>query len=286
VSVIGDTVETSRARIDGGVAAIRGFAYQFDQTILAALDRPAEVIEVEHVEDLNGIDWCVQVKQYSGSYKPSVLTKAIVGLWHIFKLEPQRQLRLHCHFADKTAGTRLPLSVEDMPITWKNALTDGTTVAPDEEIAKFLEHLEVRFTADLETQFLIRACRQSIERIAKEGRKYGATLAIVSQRPSEISETIFSQCNNFIAMRLTNPDDQGYVRRLLPDSLGPLIEALPTLPQGDALLIGDAVVMPCQVTLQRCDPPPSSEDIRYLQEWKREWLDASFQEVSTQWLKR
>ncbi len=131
-----------------------------------------------------------------------------------------------------------------------------------------------------------RACRQSIERIAKEGRKYGTTLAIVSQRPSEISETIFSQCNNFIAMRLTNPDDQSYVRRLLPDSLGPLIEALPTLPQGDALLIGDSVVMPSQVTIQRCYPEPNSDDIRYLQEWKKEWLNIEFLKIAARWLKR
>ena len=61
--------------------------------------------------------------------------------------------------------------------------------------------------------------RIAIERIAKEGRKYGVTLVLLTQRPSEISETIFSQCNNFVAMRLTNPDDQNYVKRLLPDTI-------------------------------------------------------------------
>ena len=71
-----------------------------------------------------------------------------------------------------------------------------------------------------------RASKISIERIAKEGRKYGVTLLLASQRPSEISETIFSQCNNFVAMRLTNPVDQDYVKRLLPDSLGSLIEKM------------------------------------------------------------
>ena len=65
-----------------------------------------------------------------------------------------------------------------------------------------------------------RASRQSIERIAKEGRKYGVTLLLASQRPSEISETIFSQCSNFITMRLTNPIDQSYVRQLLPGFYG------------------------------------------------------------------
>ena len=89
-----------------------------------------------------------------------------------------------------------------------------------------------------------RSSQKAIERIAKEGRKYGITLMLASQRPSEISETIFSQCNNFIAMRLTNPNDQGYVKRLLPDTLGNLIEKLPSLSAGEALLIGEAIVMP------------------------------------------
>ena len=94
-----------------------------------------------------------------------------------------------------------------------------------------------------------RASKFSIERIAKEGRKYGVTLLLSSQRPSEISETIFSQCSNFLAMRLTNPSDQNYVSRLLPDTLGNLCEKLPTLGAGEALLIGEAVVMPSLVKI-------------------------------------
>lgn len=77
-----------------------------------------------------------------------------------------------------------------------------------------------------------RASKVAIERIAKEGRKYGVTLLLASQRPSEISETIFSQCSNFIAMRLTNPADQGYVKKLLPDSLGSLIDKMTSFRQG------------------------------------------------------
>ena len=77
--------------------------------------------------------------------------------------------------------------------------------------------------------------RIAIERIAKEGRKYGITLVIITQRPSEVSETIFSQCNNFVAMRLTNPADQDYVKRLLPDSPGPLTDTLPILGSREAL---------------------------------------------------
>ena len=129
------------------------------------------------------------------------------------------------------------------------------------------------------------ALRLAIERIAKEGRKYGVTLALVTQRPSEISETIFSQCNNFIAMRLTNPADQNYVKRLLPDTLGPLTDSLPTLESGDAILIGDSVVMPSLVRIDRLKPEPSSSDIRYLQEWKRKWYDVEFTGLIKEWVK-
>jgi DNA helicase HerA-like ATPase len=127
------------------------------------------------------------------------------------------------------------------------------------------------------------ASRMAIERIAKEGRKYAVTLALVTQRPSEISETIFSQCNNFISMRLTNPDDQNYVKRLLPDTLGPLTEALPALESGEAIMIGDAVSMPSLVRIDRTSPEPSSGDIPYLQEWKREWYALEFGPIIRRW---
>lgn len=129
------------------------------------------------------------------------------------------------------------------------------------------------------------ASRLAIERIAKEGRKYGITLAIVSQRPSEISETIFSQCSNFVAMRLTNPDDQGYVKKLLPDTLGPLTQSLPMLQAGEALLIGESSVMPSLIQINECNPAPSSSDIKYLDEWKKGWKDMDFGPVIDSWQK-
>lgn len=130
-----------------------------------------------------------------------------------------------------------------------------------------------------------RSSRMSIERIAKEGRKYGVTLLIASQRPSEISETIFSQCNNFIAMRLTNPVDQDYVKRLLPDSLGGLTDMLPTLKSGEALLIGDSVVMPSLVQIDQCNPTPSSNDIRYFDLWKAPWKNVEMKNIISNWQK-
>lgn len=129
-----------------------------------------------------------------------------------------------------------------------------------------------------------RASRLAIERIAKEGRKYGVSLAIISQRPSELSETIFSQCNNFIAMRLTNPEDQNYVKRLLPDTLGAITDILPSLQSGEGLLIGEAVVMPSIVKIDECEHKPSSNDIPYLEKWKNEWYDkVDFAAITKNW---
>jgi hypothetical protein len=128
-----------------------------------------------------------------------------------------------------------------------------------------------------------RSSKKSIERIAKEGRKYGITLLLASQRPSEISETIFSQCNNFIAMRLTNPVDQGYVKKLLPDTLGTLIDKMPSLKQGEALLVGESIILPSIVQIDRCTNEPSSNDIPYWELWKEEWKNMSIDEIKKEW---
>ena len=130
-----------------------------------------------------------------------------------------------------------------------------------------------------------RASKNAIERIAKEGRKYGITLLLASQRPSEISETIFSQCNNFIAMRLTNPNDQKYVKRLLPDTLGSLIEVMPSLKAGEALLVGESIVLPSIVQIDPCSTPPSSNDIPYWELWKEKWKDLKVEEIRKEWTK-
>jgi len=131
-----------------------------------------------------------------------------------------------------------------------------------------------------------RASKISIERIAKEGRKYGVSLLLASQRPSEISETIFSQCNNFIAMRLTNPVDQGYVRKLLPDSLGTLIDKMPAFKQGEALLVGEAIALPSVVQIDVCAQAPTSNDIPYWDLWQQQWKDLAIGKIRDEWLRR
>lgn len=128
-----------------------------------------------------------------------------------------------------------------------------------------------------------RSSRNSIERIAKEGRKYGVTLAIVSQRPSEISETIFSQCNNFIVMRLTNSEDQNYVKKLLPDTLGNIIDLLPSLESGEALITGDSIIIPTLVKIDECTNKPASSDIKYIEIWRKAWKDVDMSTVITEW---
>ena len=130
-----------------------------------------------------------------------------------------------------------------------------------------------------------RSALQAIERIAKEGRKYGITLLLATQRPSEISETIFSHCSNFIAMRLTNPNDQNYITRLLPDTLGNMVSKLPTLRAGEALLLGESVTMPLFVKINKCYPEPSSNDIPYFELWKKEWKEINFSSLSKAWNK-
>lgn len=131
-----------------------------------------------------------------------------------------------------------------------------------------------------------RSSKISIERIAKEGRKYGVTLLLASQRPFEISETIFSQCNNFIAMRLTNPVDQGYVKKLLPDSLGSLIDKMTSFRQGEALLVGESIILPSIVQIDPCINAPSSNDIPYWELWKEEWKNIDIEAIKSEWYKQ
>jgi DNA helicase HerA-like ATPase len=130
-----------------------------------------------------------------------------------------------------------------------------------------------------------KASKKSIERIAKEGRKYGLNLMVVSQRPSEVSDTIFSQCNNFLALRLTNRVDQSYIKALLPDSSSGLIDLLPSLNQGEAFIVGDAVIMPSLVQLPKPSPEPKSASVNVYTEWDSAWKDVAFDKVVERWRK-
>jgi hypothetical protein len=112
-----------------------------------------------------------------------------------------------------------------------------------------------------------RRALDAFERIAKEGRKYGVSLLVVSQRPSDVSRTILSQCNNFLVLRLTNDQDQTVVRRLMPDSMAGLTEILPLLDVGEALLLGDAVLLPTRIKLDMPTVQPASATRDFWSEW-------------------
>ncbi|MGY4688657.1 ATP-binding protein [Salibacterium sp. K-3] len=125
--------------------------------------------------------------------------------------------------------------------------------------------------------------KKSIERIAKEGRKYGLSLMVVSQRPSEVSDTIFSQCNNFVSMRLTNVQDQNYVKSLLSDNSSSITDTLPTLTAGECLIVGDATPLPSIVKLDKPNPEPQSQNVDVHNKWKEKWVEINFEDVIHIW---
>jgi DNA helicase HerA-like ATPase len=111
---------------------------------------------------------------------------------------------------------------------------------------------------------------KSFERIAKEGRKYGVGLTVISQRPAEVNRTVLSQCNNFVAMRLTNAEDQSVIRRLMPDTLGGFVELLPILDIGEALVVGDAAMLPSRIRIDEPTKRPSSATVDFWDRWAAE----------------
>ena len=110
---------------------------------------------------------------------------------------------------------------------------------------------------------------ENFEKIAKEGRKYGVALLVVSQRPSDVSSTILSQCNNIVALRLTNGNDQATVRRLMPESLEGLMDTLPILDIGEALVVGDAVLLPSRIHMYPPNEKPLSATVDFWDEWSK-----------------
>lgn len=110
--------------------------------------------------------------------------------------------------------------------------------------------------------------RREMERIAKEGRKYGVGLCVVSQRPTELSETVLSQCSNYICLRTTNPQDQDYIRKLMPEGEQDLADVLTTLRRGEALAVGEAIPLPTRFRLYPPDPAPASSDAPVAESWR------------------
>ena len=132
-----------------------------------------------------------------------------------------------------------------------------------------------------ESQFS--ASRKSMERIAKEGRKYGVGLTVVSQRPHEVSETVLAQCGTFICLRITNPNDQGYVRSLVPESEGDLVSVLAGLGRGEALVLGEAVPLPTRLQFEKPEPTPNSDDVDFYDKWRNGPEDLDVDAIVKRW---
>lgn len=143
-------------------------------------------------------------------------------------------------------------------------------------------YLPVRADADAAAKRAL----DTFERIAKEGRKYGFSLLVVSQRPSDVSRTILSQCNNFIALRLTNEQDQSAVRSVMPDSMAGIADVLPLLDIGEAIILGDSVLLPSRIKLDRPKAEPLSLTKNFWKEWSERSSDTNAIRAAVENLRR
>ena len=124
-----------------------------------------------------------------------------------------------------------------------------------------------------------------VQKIAKEGRKYGVGAMVISQRPSEVNETVLSQCGTFFALRLSNPDDRARVKGTLPDGLVGLLDVLPILRTGEAIVTGEAAKLPmrCRVELPADRYRPRSQDPNVSAEWKVPRRKEGYDRVVASW---
>ena len=114
----------------------------------------------------------------------------------------------------------------------------------------------------------VEVSRETFERIAKEGRKFGLSLIVASQRPSDVSPTVFSQCANFITHRLQNPDDIEHFRKIVPSQSRRLLDQITILGAGEGIIVGSAFNVPARVQVQRPNPEPASQSSRPYKDWQ------------------
>lgn len=129
--------------------------------------------------------------------------------------------------------------------------------------------------------------KKVFERIAREGRKYGISLLVSSQRPSELSKTVLSQCNSFIIHRLQNPEDQKYVRQLVSAANEDILQQLPILPQQHVVIMGDAVRTPVQARMNNANPRPNSNNPKFVKNWTMDLPEnfPSYTKIAEAWEK-
>ncbi len=125
--------------------------------------------------------------------------------------------------------------------------------------------------------------RDAVEKVAKEGRKYGVSAMVVSQRPSELSETILSQCNSMVLMRMNNPDDQEYAARVVSDQFRSLISLLPSMRPGEGFVIGDSVLMPMRTLIDMPPKLPRSGDVDFFGLWSDGRSGGDAEQIIDRW---
>ena len=161
-----------------------------------------------------------------------------------------------------------------------NGKTLPTTIVM-EEAHTFIK----RYNDDTETYSASSTCAKIFEKIAREGRKFGLGLVLSSQRPSELSPTVLSQCNTFLLHRISNDRDQELVHRLVPDNLRGLLRDLPSLPSRNAILLGWATELPIlvQMKLLKKEFRPKSNDPEYWKYWTENTETVDWQTIANDW---
>lgn len=156
------------------------------------------------------------------------------------------------------------------------------TVLVMEEAHTFIK----RFSGDADNSTAAHMCSQVFEKVAREGRKFGLGLVLSSQRPSELSQTVLSQCNTFILHRISNDTDQDLIKKLVPDNLRGLLRDLPSLASRHAILLGWASELPVLVEMNHleADHRPRSDDPDFWDVWSRKSeRTVDWQEIANEW---
>lgn len=195
-----------------------------------------------------------------------------------------------CHDNNRTSQITI-VDVSQLPFEVLETVTALLGRLIIEFVSHFLPEQRGKFPIVIvleEAQNYISENKESVaktvfERIAREGRKYGISLVVCSQRPSELSKTVLSQCNSFIIHRLQNPEDQKYIKGLVSSANADILDQLPIIPQQHAIITGDCVRTPIQVRIDDVSPTPNSHNPKYVENWLKD-LKIPYYETCDNWL--